>query len=201
MTAPTARILRGGTQHVVLATELVPGDIVPADLRLTEAVTLRTDESMLTGELIAIDKRADCQLSGNAQIGDRVNMAFKGTNVAHGQAVGVAAATGMATELGRIAGMLDSSSRLRTPLQRHIARFGRFLGFAVIVLSTVIFPIGLLRGEEPILMFLTAIGLAVAAVPEALPAVVTVALAREQISGRASATPLGLDQFRLVRNS
>jgi Ca2+-transporting ATPase len=110
-------------------------------------------------------------------VGDRTNVAFKGTIITHGRGVGIAVATGMATELGRIAGMLDTAERMRTPLQRRLARFGQWLGVVVLGLCAVIFAFGLVRGEPPLLMFLTAVSLAVAAVPEALPAVVTVALA------------------------
>lgn len=184
MTAPTARILRAGEQRIVPAREIVPGDvvllsegnIVPADLRLVEAATLRADESMLTGESVTVEKQADRLVGADAVIGDRANLAFKGTIITHGRGVGIAVAIGMATELGRIAGMLDTAERMRTPLQRRLARFGQWLGVVVLGLCAVIFVFGLLRGEPPLLMFLTAVSLAVAAVPEALPAVITVAL-------------------------
>jgi Ca2+-transporting ATPase len=185
MTAPSARVLRNGEQHVVCARELVPGDVVllsegdisPADLRLVESAMLRADESMLTGESVPVDKDCNGVIATGAAIGDRANMAFKGTIITHGRGVGVTVATGMGTELGRIAGMLDAAERLRTPLQRRLARFGQWLGIAVLVLCAVVFLFGLLRGEPPLLMLLTAVSLAVAAVPEALPAVITVALA------------------------
>jgi Ca2+-transporting ATPase len=185
MTAPTARILRAGEQRIVPAREIVPGDvvllsegnIVPADLRLAEAVSLRVDESMLTGESVHVEKQGDQLVRADAAVGDRTNVAFKGTIITHGRGMGIAVATGMTTELGRIAGMLDTAERMRTPLQRRLARFGQWLGVVVFGLCAVIFAFGLVRGEPPLLMFLTAVSLAVAAVPEALPAVVTVALA------------------------
>ena len=185
MTAPTARIRRNGEQRIVPASEVVPGDvvllsegdIVPADLRIAEAATLSADESMLTGESVPVEKHSDQAIATDATIGDRVNMAFKGTIITRGRGVGITIATGMASELGRIAGMLDVTKRQRTPLQRRLAQFGRWLGVAILGLCVLIFALGLLRGEPPLLMFLTAVSLAVAAVPEALPAVVTVALA------------------------
>jgi Ca2+-transporting ATPase len=185
MTTPNARVLRDGEQRVISARELVPGDVVllsegdiaPADLRLVEAATLRADESMLTGESVAVEKDCDDVVASGAAVGDRTNMVFKGTIITHGRGIGMTVATGMTTELGRIASMLDAAERLRTPLQRRLARFGQWLGLAVLGLCAVVFLFGLLRGEPPLLMFLTAVSLAVAAVPEALPAVVTVALA------------------------
>lgn len=193
MAAPTARILRAGEQRIVPAREIVPGDvvllsegdIVPADLRLAETSALSADESMLTGESVPVDKVAELFVPADAALGDRANMAFKGTILTHGRGVGLAVATGMETELGRIAGILESAERVRTPLQRRLARFGQWLGIAVLVLCAMLFAFGLMRGEPPLLMFLTAVTLAVAAVPEALPAVVTVALAlgaREMMS-------------------
>jgi Ca2+-transporting ATPase len=126
---------------------------------------------------VAIEKDCDVLIAPDAAVGDRINIAFKGTIITHGRGVGIAVATGMATELGRIAGMLDAAQRVRTPLQRRLARFSQWLGIAVLALCAVVFLFGLLRGEPPLLMFLTAVSLAVAAVPEALPAVITVALA------------------------
>lgn len=185
MSAPTARILRGGEQKIVPATEIVPGDvvllsegdIVPADLRLVEAANLSADESMLTGESVPVTKDGERVVGAEAVVGDRANMLFKGTIVTHGRGLGVTVATGMASELGRIAGMLGTGERVRTPLQRRLTRFGGWLSVAVLGLCALVFVFGLLRGEPPLLMFLTAVSLAVAAVPEALPAVVTVTLA------------------------
>jgi Ca2+-transporting ATPase len=185
MAAPSARILRDGNQRITAATDVVPGDvvlvtegdIVPADMRLVEAVALRADESMLTGESVPVEKDATETAARDAAVGDRANMGFKGAIVTHGRGVGIVVATGVASELGRIAGMLGSVERAPTPLQRRLARFGWWLSLVVLVLCAIVFLFGLWRGEPPLLMFMTAVSLAVAAVPEALPAVVTVALA------------------------
>jgi Ca2+-transporting ATPase len=185
MAAPVARVLRDGRSHSIPAQELVPGDIVlldagavvPADVRLLEVAALQTQESALTGESAAVRKTADAPVAPAAPLGDRFTMAYKGTLVVHGRARGVVVATGMDTELGRIAQMLSSAEESKTPLQKRLARFGKVLAIAVLVLCTVLFAVGVLRGEPVLLMLLTAISLAVAAIPEALPAVVTVALA------------------------
>jgi len=185
MAAPHARVLRDGRSQALAATELVPGDIVlldagnivPADLRLIEVATLKTQEAALTGESAAVDKRAEAVLAGEPPLGDRVNMAYKGTLAVHGRARGVVVATGMDTELGHIAELLRSTEESKTPLQKRLARFGRVLAIAVLVLCAILFAVGVGRGEPVLLMLLTAISLAVAAIPEALPAVVTVSLA------------------------
>jgi len=185
LAAPHARVVRDGRSHSIPATELVPGDIVlldagvvvPADLRLLESASLKTQEAALTGESAAIDKSVTASIAPEAPIGDRLNMAYKGTIVVHGRARAVVVATGMDTELGHIAQMLHSTEESKTPLQKRLARFGRILAIAVLALCAVIFVTGVLRGEPVILMLLTAISLAVAAIPEALPAMVTVALA------------------------
>lgn len=185
LAAAHATVLRGGQAQVIAAAELVPGDIVlleagnqvPADLRLIEIAQLKVDESALTGESVTVEKHAST-LTGMAHaLGDRLNMAFKGTTATHGRARGLVVATGMATELGKVAGLLDRDSDRSTPLQRRLAAFGKRLALAVIAICVVIFLVGVLRGEDPMLMILTAVSLAVAAIPEALPAVVTVLLA------------------------
>lgn len=185
LAAPHARVVRDGRSHSIPATELVPGDIVlldagvvvPADLRLLDSAALKTQEAALTGESAAIDKSVSANVEADAPIGDRLNMAYKGTIVVHGRARAVVVATGMETELGRIAQMLHGAGEGKTPLQKRLARFGRILAMAVLALCAVIFVTGILRGEPVILMLLTSISLAVAAIPEALPAMVTVALA------------------------
>ncbi|MGE5230367.1 MAG: cation-translocating P-type ATPase, partial [Deltaproteobacteria bacterium] len=185
MAAPRALVRREGSVAMVPGADLVPGDlvlldagnVVPADLRLIEVADLRIGEAALTGESHPVEKTTAPLPQDELPIGDRRNLAYKGTMVAHGRAVGIVVATGMRTELGRIAALLHEEEELKTPLQRRLARFARILAVAVLALCAVIFGVGLLRGEEPVLMFLTALSLAVAAMPEALPAVVTVSLA------------------------
>jgi len=185
LAAAHATVLRNGQVQTVPASALVPGDIVlleagnqvPADLRLIEIAQLQVDESALTGESVTVAKQTGTLDHSQASVlGDRINMAFKGTTATHGRARGLVVATGMRTELGKVANLLDTSDRT-TPLQRRLAAFGKRLALAVLGICLVIFAVGVLRGEAPLLMALTAISLAVAAIPEALPAVVTVLLA------------------------
>ena len=185
LAAPQARVRRSGAVRSVPADSLVKGDIVlleagnvvPADLRLTQVASLRVDESVLTGEAHPVDKHTAPALNADEPLGDRLGMAFSGTVVTYGNGVGVVTATGMATELGRIAELLHSAEDTPSPLQRRLAQLARWLAVAVLGLCAFIFGVGLLRGVEPVLMFLTALSLAVAAIPEALPAVVTASLA------------------------
>ncbi len=185
MSAPRARVLRAGSRMDIPAAELVTGDIVwleagtkvPADLRLVESAALRVEEAALTGESVPADKNAAAVLGAEAVLGDRHNMAYSGTMVTAGRGLGLVIATGAATELGRIAQLVGSTAEQRTPLQDRLARFGRRLALIVLVICAVIFVAGVFRGEPATLMFLTAISLAVAAIPEALPAVVSIALA------------------------
>jgi P-type Ca2+ transporter type 2C len=185
LAAPTAHALRDGEVHTLAAAGLVPGDmvlleagnVIPADLRLTEVHVLKIDESTLTGESQAVEKHTRPLHETDLPLGDRLNMAYKGTVVTYGRARGVVVATGMQTELGRIADLLHTEKDARTPLQKRLTRFGRVIALAVLVLCGVMFGVGVMRGEPVLLMLLTAISLAVAAIPEALPAVVTVALA------------------------
>jgi Ca2+-transporting ATPase len=185
LAALSARVVRDGKEQAIPAREVVPGDVllleagdaVPADLRLVEAAQLRVEEAALTGESQPVEKLIHALDSADLPLGDRRNMAWKGTLVTHGRARGVVVATGMATELGRIAGLLSGEEEVKTPLQKRLARFGRSLSVVVLVICTVLFVVGLLRGEPLMLMLLTAISLAVAAIPEALPAVVSVSLA------------------------
>ncbi|MBI5435524.1 MAG: calcium-translocating P-type ATPase, PMCA-type [Nitrosomonadales bacterium] len=185
MTAANARILRGGEQMTVPAKEIVPGDIVlleagnlvPADLRLIEAAQFKVDEALLTGESATVEKHSGTLENPDLPLADRKNMAYKGTIATYGRGRGVAIATGMATELGKIASLLESGEDTKTPLQKRLASFGRHLSIMVLVICAIIFAVSLLRGEPVVLMLLTAISLAVAAIPEALPAVVTISLA------------------------
>jgi Ca2+-transporting ATPase len=184
LAAPRARVRRGGGVAEIPALELVPGDVVlleagdqvPADVRLLEAAGVRIDESMLTGESEAVDKLHEA-LQERVPIADQRNMAFKGTLVTAGRAVGLVVGTGSDTELGRIAQLLREEVEVRTPLQSRIARFAKWIAIAVAVICAAVFGIGVARGEPPLEMLLVALSLAVAAVPEALPAVVTMALA------------------------
>ncbi|HSW04383.1 cation-translocating P-type ATPase, partial [Aquabacterium sp.] len=186
MAAPHATVLREGGQRQVVETQhLVPGDVVlleagnlvPADLRLHHVAQLRVDESALTGESVTVEKMHGHLPAGERPLGDRLNMAFKGTLVTHGRGTGLVVATGAKTELGQVATLLGSAEVRATPLQQRLAAFGKRLSIVVLAICALIFTIGVLRGEPVLLMALTAISLAVAAIPEALPAVVTVLLA------------------------
>ena len=180
-----ALVLRDGTLTQLPTGQLVPGDIVileagtiaPADMRLLETAQLQIKEANLTGESLPVEKHTDALLEPHLPLGDRMNMAYKGTIVTSGRGQGVVVATGMATELGKIATLLQDEEEVKTPLQKRLSIFGKKLAIAVLAICAIIFGIGLLRGEAPMLMLLTAISLAVAAIPEALPAVVTIALA------------------------
>jgi P-type Ca2+ transporter type 2C len=185
MAAPTATVRRAGQLQSLPATQLVPGDIVlleagnviPADLRLIESARLKIDEAALTGESVPIEKTDGKLSAAELSIGDRCNMAYKGTLVTYGRGCGVVVATGMDTELGKIATLLSATADRKTPLQKRLTQFGQRLALAAIGICVIVFVVGLLRGVPLVLMFLTAVSLAVAAIPEALPAVVTVSLA------------------------
>ncbi len=185
MASDSAAVRRDGRVRDVRADEITVGDVVlldagrvvPADIRVVESARLRIAEAALTGESLPVDKHTDPLGGTNVPLGDRANMAYRGTHVVYGRGVGVVAAIGADTELGRIAGMLEETSGSKTPLQKRLADFGKGLSIAALVLCALVFAIGLLRGEDPLVMFLTAVSLAVAAVPEALPAVATVTLA------------------------
>ena len=184
MSTYTATVRRGGNLVQLSASDLVPGDMVileagmsvPADIRLTETYSLKVEEASLTGESNAVEKNTDELFLKNLAIGDRFNMVYKTTIVTYGRGEGIVVATGMDTEIGRIAQLLEVDET-KTPLQRRIADFGKKLSFIVVFICAIIYGAGLLRGEDPIRMLLTAISVAVAAIPEALPAVITIALA------------------------
>lgn len=184
MAVTQARVLRDGISSWMPATVLVPGDViileagnaVPADVRIIESVNLKIEEAALTGESHAIDKIVHSLEIDDLPVGDRKNMAFKGTFVTYGRGTAIVIATGMQTELGRIAKMLQEEETL-TPLQQRMASFGKKLSVLVLFLCVLFFVAGWLRGEDMVKMVLTSISLAVAAIPEALPAVITISLA------------------------
>jgi Ca2+-transporting ATPase len=185
MAAQSATVVRNGMPETIAASLLVPGDIVmleagkivPADIRMIEAATFQVEEAALTGESVPVEKDIKELHDEHLPLGDRKNMAYKGTLVTSGRGVGVVTATGMDTEFGRIAVMLQEEGEVKPPLQKRLARFGQKLAVAVLAICAIVLVIGIMRGEPPLLMLLTAISLAVAAIPEALPAVITISLA------------------------
>lgn len=185
MAVPVTTVIRDGRVHRIPSTELVPGDIVqlqagdlvPADVRLIETINMKIDESALTGESVAVEKSAEAVLDESASVGDRVNSAYLGTVVTYGRGAGIVTSTGMNTEIGKIAKMVAAIGEEDTPLQKKLAEFGKWLGMAALAVCGLVFVVGLLEGEQPFNMFMTAISLAVAAIPEGLPAVVTIVLA------------------------
>ncbi|MBL7698993.1 MAG: cation-translocating P-type ATPase [Chitinophagaceae bacterium] len=180
---PSSIVTRDGKNITIHSSEIVPGDIVileagvivPADIRLVESHALRIEESALTGESIAVDKDTKPVAKGESSLGDRVNMAYKGTRITNGRGKGVVTETGMNTEIGKIAKMLQQETSL-TPLQVRMEDFGKKLSYMIIGICIILFLIGWLRGEEPFNMLLVSISLAVAAIPEALPALITISL-------------------------
>ncbi|MHA3066541.1 cation-translocating P-type ATPase [Lacticaseibacillus saniviri] len=186
MSTPNAHVRRDDQIMTVPSTELVPGDVVlleagdvvPADLRLVESANLKIEESALTGESVPVDKQIGALDESEVGIGDRTNMAFMNSNVTYGRGVGVVVATGMATEVGRIAGMINSAEETTTPLQDNLSQLGKTLTVMILVIAVIVFGVGLWRNSASLPeMFLTAISLAVAAIPEGLPAIVTIILA------------------------
>lgn len=184
MAAPVASVLRDGKEMEIPARELVPGDIIllrtgdriPADARLIEAVNLKTDEAPLTGESIPVEKISE-RLEGEVNVGDRKNMVFTGTAAVYGRGTAIVTNTGMATEFGKIATMLQEVKEERTPLQINLDRMGKWIAIGALTLCFILAGLGVMRGHGLLEMFIWGVSLAVAAVPEALPAVVTISLA------------------------
>jgi Ca2+-transporting ATPase len=196
LAAPDAQVIRNGSRQVIPSRELVPGDLVlleagnyvPADIRLLEAINLRIEEAALTGESVPVQKDASLRLEADIPLGDRKNTTFMGTLVTYGRGKGIVVSTGMHTQIGLIAEMLQSVEQEPTPLQIRLDQLGKTLGWAALILCGLVFAIGMLRGYDPLDMFLLAVSLAIAAVPEGLPAVVTISLAlgmREMIKRHA----------------
>lgn len=185
MSAPHARVIRNGAEQVIDAAELVPGDIirleagdfVPADARLIRSVRLKSEESALTGESVPSDKDAGLIVAKDAPLGDRGNMVFSGCTITYGTATAVVTATGMDTEMGKIANLLDNEEESQTPLKLKLAQLGRYLGLLALATCAVIFVIGLCNRLPPLEIFMTAVSLAVSAIPEGLPSIVTIVLA------------------------
>lgn len=184
MSAPHARVIREGAERVIDADQLVPGDIirleagdfVPADARLIASVSLKSEESALTGESVPSDKEADVVIDENAALGDRSNMVFSGCSITYGTATAIVTATGMNTEMGKIADLLDNEEEVQTPLQKKLAQLGKYLGILALAACAVVFVVGVANGIPAMEIFMTAVSLAVSAIPEGLPAIVTIVL-------------------------
>lgn len=184
MSAPLCKAVRDGEVQVIPTRDLVVGDVVvietgdsvPADLRLTEAVNLKIQEAALTGESVPVEKDTET-ISGDVSIGDRLNLAFGSTSVTYGHGKGIVTATGEATEVGKIASMIQSVEEVKTPMQERLDQLGKFLAIAALVICAIICIVGVIYGNPLLDMFMTAVSLAAAAIPEGLPAVSTIVLA------------------------
>lgn len=184
MSAPHARVIRDGKERVIDAEELVPGDVikleagdfVPADARLLSSSNLKSEESALTGESVPSEKDASAPVDAAAPLADRTNMVFSGCSISYGAASAVVTATGMDTQMGKIAGLLQSEKETQTPLQKKLSQLGKYLGIIAIAACAVIFVVGVLNDIPVMEIFMTAVSLAVSAIPEGLPAIVTIVL-------------------------
>jgi len=185
LSSHVAKVIRDGKLVVLPSKELVPGDIViletgdyiPADLRLIEAVNLKVQEAALTGESVPVEKIIDEIKEENIGIGDRTNMTFSSSLVTYGRGKGIVVETGMTTEVGKIAGIINETEETETPLQAKLNKLGKTLGIVALIICAFIFVVGIIYGKEPVHMFMSAVSLAVAAIPEGLPAVSTIVLA------------------------
>ena len=185
LSSHSAKVMRNGILTVVPSKELVPGDIVildtgdfvPADLRIIEAANLKSQESSLTGESVPVEKYSEVIKDEKVGIGDRVNMLFSSSLITYGRGKGIVVETGMNTEVGKIAGIINDTEKAETPLQIKLNKLGKTLGLVALAICAFIFIIGLIYGKEPLDMFMTAVSLAVAAIPEGLAAVSTIVLA------------------------
>lgn len=193
MAAPSAKVIRDGRQKLIKASELVPGDIIvleagdyiPADARLFEVASLRCEEAALTGESVPVEKMLSDNLPDIASIGDRFNMVYSGCSVTYGRGKAIVVETGMNTEMGKIASMLESTDDTETPLKIKLAQLGKSLGLLALVICAIIFVVGIIQGassgegmfNKVLNMLMTSVSLAVAAIPEGLPAIVTIVLA------------------------
>jgi Ca2+-transporting ATPase len=184
MSAPHARVIRDGEEHIIDAKQIVPGDIikveagdfVPADARLIHSVSLKSEESALTGESVPAEKNADDIIDGKSALGDRSNMIFSGCSITYGTGLAVVTATGMNTEMGKIANLLAGEKESQTPLQQKLAQLGKYLGIIALAACAIVFVIGLISGIPILEIFMTSVSLAVSAIPEGLPAIVTIIL-------------------------
>ncbi|MEE1075099.1 MAG: HAD-IC family P-type ATPase, partial [Acutalibacteraceae bacterium] len=184
LSAPHARVLRDGEEKIIDASLLVPGDIikleagdfVPADAILLQSAGLKSEESALTGESVPSEKDAEAVVPENAPLGDRTNMVFSGCSITYGTALAVVTATGMNTEMGKIANLLNNESDSQTPLQKKLAQLGKYLGIMALAACAIIFVVGVLNNIPKLEIFMTSVSLAVSAIPEGLPAIVTVVL-------------------------
>lgn len=184
LSAPLAKVLRNGKEEVIDAAGLVPGDIilleagdfVPADGRLLESASLSSEESALTGESVPAEKDAGAQVKENAPLGDRRNMVYSGCSITYGRGRAVVTATGMKTEMGKIANLLENAEDTSTPLQQKLSQLGKYLGMIALAACAIIFVIGILTGMPVVEIFMVAVSLAVSAIPEGLPAIVTIVL-------------------------
>ncbi len=184
MSAPHARVIRDGEEKIIDAKDLVPGDIikleagdfVPADARLIMSAALKSEESALTGESVPSEKSYLAEVNEDAALGDRDNMVFSGCSITYGTALAVVTATGMDTQMGKIANLLEGEGESQTPLQKKLANLGKYLGVVALLACAIVFVVGLVNGISPLEIFMTAVSLAVSAIPEGLPAIVTIVL-------------------------